>query len=352
MKRLLITMLLSCCSAVAQESPFLTYDNFPMGSKEEPLILRTFMPKADLSDEVLSNHHLGMNSPKYNPKLGKDVKGEYKPITGLPAAIGINHGSQLSYCWDTVECRLLYTWNDGFLNMKKYWGDPKRGNRQSYGYVPELVGNLFYLAAGKHPIVVDGMSVKSPRYLGFSKEKDRFVFKFKTAKGKEIHTTISPSGKPNSFRQRIQLKGDGALSYAPGNPETTEVKKVSNQELVVTVSQATIKPYVLKVEKALTAEDVTAANGEIIFNKMACATCHSTDGAKSHGPTLMGIAGSQRPIIGMKDKVLGDDAYLKESILDPNKKVLHGFPPNYMPAFKLPKNELDSLLLYIKTLKN
>jgi cytochrome c oxidase subunit 2 len=178
------------------------------------------------------------------------------------------------------------------------------------------------------------------------------VFKFKTGEGKEIHITVLPSGKPNSFQKRIKLLNDGVLSYAPENSSTTVVEKVSDKELVVTISQATIKPYVLQVEKALTANEVSADSGEIIFNKMACATCHSSDGAKSHGPTLLGIAGSQRPIIGMKDKQLADDDYLRESIIDPNKKVVRGFPPNYMPVFKLPKNELDSLILYIKTLKN
>lgn len=348
-------MLLLCSNTItlqAQKSPYLTYNNVPMGSAQRPLVLRTFMPKVGLTDEALPNHHLGLNSPIYSPGAGKDVKGEYKPITGLPAAIGVNHGPKLSYCWDTVECRLLYVWDGGFMNMKNYWGDPKRGNRQSFGYVPELVGNLFYLAKGKHPIVVDGVSVVTPRYLGFKKAKEQVVFMYKTGAGSEIQTTILPTSKPNSFQQRIQLIGTGKLDYSPTNPETTEVKNVSDKELVVTISQDSIKQYELKIDKALAAKDVSAASGEVIFNKMACATCHSADGAKSHGPTLLGLAGSHRPIIGMKEKQLADDAYIRESILAPNKKVVEGFPPNYMPVFNLPKNEVDSLLLYIKTFKN
>ena len=352
MKSFLNILLLISGMGFAQDTRLLTHDNTPMGSLEQPLLLRTFMPKADLKDDVLTNHHLGRNSPKYNPNSGKDVQGEYKPIKGLPAAIGVNYGTQLSYCWDTVECRLLYAWSGGFLNMMNYWGDPKRGNRQSFGYVPELVGNLFYLAEGQHPIGVNGASLKSPKYIGFSKTNGEYIFKFKTDKDEEIHTTVLPSEKPNSFHKRIKLIGAGVLNYTPENKETTMVKQVSDQEIIVTISQATLKPYELVTEKALTAEDVNAASGEIIFNKMGCIACHSNDGSKGHGPTLLGVLGSQRPITGLKEKLVADDAYLRDSIINPNKHVLEGYPPNYMPVFKLPKHELDALILYIKTFKN
>jgi cytochrome c2 len=335
-----------------QDTRLLTYDNTPKGSVEKPLLLRTFMSKADLKDDVLCNHYLGKNSPKYQPNTGKDMPGEYKPIEGLPAAIGVNYGTQLSYCWDTVECRLLYTWSGGFLNMMNYWGDPKQGNRQSFRYVPDLVGNLFYLAEGKHPIEVNGVSLKSPKYLGYNKKNGEYTFKFKTDKNEEIHTTVLPADKHNSFHHRIKLIGNSKLSYKPENTKTTTIERISDQELVVTISQDTIKPYKIVVDKALTAKDVSAANGEIIFNKMGCITCHSIDGSKSHGPTLLGIAGSQRSITGMKEKQLADDAYLKESILNPNKKLVEGFPANYMPFFKFPQHEFDALLLYLKTLKN
>ncbi len=338
----------------AEQSVFLNYANQPMGSVEEPLLLRTFMPKGDLQDSVLSNHHLGKNSPKYNAKLGKDVPGKYIPITGLPAAIGVNYGKRLSYCWDTVECRLLYAWSDGFLNMQKYWGDPKRGNRQSFGYVPDLVGDVFYVASGEHPIRVNGKAVEAPQFIGYRKIDNRFIYKFKTKLGQEVQTEIKVMAESNSLEQHVELVGarGGKLDYYTSQIPGIAMKRISEKKIVVTIKHGTLKKYVIIKTKPLTVKDVSAINGEKIFNSMACITCHSIDGSDSHGPTLKAIADSPRPIIGMEKMILADDAYLKESILTPNKKIVKGFPPNYMPPFTLKENELKSLILYIKTLKN
>ena len=352
MIKTILSLLFMSCLSLAEHSNFLTYSNLPMGTVDEPLLLRTFMPKGDLQDSVLSNHHLGKKSPKYNLKIGKDVAGKYEPITGLPAAIGVNYGKHLSYCWDTVECRLLYAWSDGFLNMEKYWGDPKRGNRQSFGYVPELVGEVFYVTSGEHPITVDGKAIVSPQFLGYRKVGNQFIFKFNTTLGAEIHTEIETTDITNTLDQHVKLIGKGKLDYTNSKAQGVSVKRISDKEVVVRIAHGTLKRYRVVKEKPLTAKDVSAVNGEKIFNAMACITCHSTDGSNSHGPSLKAVAGSLRPIVGTKEKVLADDAYLRESILSPNSKVVQGFPPNYMPPFKLKENELKSLVLYIKTLTN
>lgn len=347
MKSFLLFLLLTAITS-AEQPPYLTYNNLPMGKVEAPLILRTFMPKADLTDEVLTNHHLGYNSPKYNPSQGKDVPGEYEPITGLPAAIGVNHGTTLSYCWDTTECRLLYAWSNGFLNMENYWGNRKQGNRQSFGYVPELVGNLFYKAIKQHPITLNGNPLTKPQFLGFTKNKTSYTFRFK-ANGQEIQTTITPTEKPNSFHQIIKLIGEGTLGYTPAL--NTKIQIISPKEIQITLTHPTIKTYQLPKPEILTASDITAANGEKIFNKMACITCHSLDGSKSHGPTLKNLFNSKRQIKGHKQPLTADDSYLRESILNPNAKIVQGFPENYMPAFQLDKNQVEALILYIKTIK-
>ena len=45
-----------------------------------------------------------------------------------------------------------------------------------------------------------------------------------------------------------------------------------------------------------------------------------------------------------------DDAYLKESILEPNAKVVQGFSP-VMPPQKLSDQEVAALVAYIKDVK-
>jgi len=50
--------------------------------------------------------------------------------------------------------------------------------------------------------------------------------------------------------------------------------------------------------------------------------------------------------------VTADDAYLRESILDPNAKIAAGFEPNIMPSFKgqISEQNVIQLIAYIKSL--
>jgi cytochrome c oxidase subunit II len=50
--------------------------------------------------------------------------------------------------------------------------------------------------------------------------------------------------------------------------------------------------------------------------------------------------------------VIADDAYLRESILDPNAKIVAGFEPNVMPQFKgqVTEENVIQLIAYIKSL--
>jgi hypothetical protein len=49
-----------------------------------------------------------------------------------------------------------------------------------------------------------------------------------------------------------------------------------------------------------------------------------------------------------------DDAYLRESIVDPNVKITQGFSPGIMPqtfGTTLTEQQISDLIEYIKTLK-
>lgn len=335
------------------DGPILTYNNRPLGSPDQPLLMRTFMPNISLGDEVLARHVHSHNSPKYNPKQGKDVPGEYKPIEGLPAAIGVNYGAALSYCWDTVECRLVYAWKGGFLDMKSYWGDPKRGNRQSYGYVPELVGTLFMKAEGIHPVTINGRSIstskKPPMFKGYIRKGRGYVFSYSVDEG-VIHTSVEVSDQDYSVVLHYRFEGKGKIGFTQKGMNPA-IQRTSDQQITVVLAGKKLAEYRGTVDKNLLKGGVNAAAGEKIFQAMACMTCHSVDGAKSHGPTLLGIEGSERKIKGHKAPVTADDAYILESIQTPNAKVVDGFPENYMPPYKLKEAELKALLLYLKSLK-
>ena len=62
----------------------------------------------------------------------------------------------------------------------------------------------------------------------------------------------------------------------------------------------------------------------------ACSGCHSIDGSTMAGPTWLGLYGHQ---VQLTDgtTVTADDAYIRESILNPNAKIVAGFQPDVMP---------------------
>ena len=130
-----------------------TVTPFPKGDLARPYIIRTFMPKMGLSDEVFAHHDKGRPTAKYSPRKGTfDAKKKDKPIDGVPGAIAVNLGDQLSYCFDSTECRLFYTWSGKFLDMTNYWGKGVGGGRKRNDYLAKVLGEVSYLTRGSAPV--------------------------------------------------------------------------------------------------------------------------------------------------------------------------------------------------------
>ena len=92
-----------------------------------------------------------------------------------------------------------------------------------------------------------------------------------------------------------------------------------------------------------------AVAGQRLFERYGCAGCHRPDG-KGRGPTLVGSFGRPVPLENGQ-KVKFDEAYIRESILHPQAKVVAGFTP-VMPTFQGQVSEegLLQLVAYIKSL--
>ena len=85
------------------------------------------------------------------------------------------------------------------------------------------------------------------------------------------------------------------------------------------------------------------------FAVRGCANCH-TGSDNEHAPTLYGISGKLRPIQG-GSPVLADDAYLRESVLNPYNRLTAGYTQT-MPAYagQISEEEVMGLIAYIKSL--
>ena len=91
--------------------------------------------------------------------------------------------------------------------------------------------------------------------------------------------------------------------------------------------------------------------GERLYRTRGCAQCHTVNGAVGTGPTLSKLFGHQVSLDG-GTTVLADENYIRESIFEPQAKVVLGFQP-VMPTFKgrLTDQEITVMIEYLKTLK-
>ena len=90
--------------------------------------------------------------------------------------------------------------------------------------------------------------------------------------------------------------------------------------------------------------------GQDLFeNKLGCASCHA-GGADQRGAKLEGIYNKEVKLVGGQT-VIADDAYIRNSILNPSSQIVEGYQP-IMPTFKgqVTEEQLVSLVAYIKSL--
>ena len=93
-----------------------------------------------------------------------------------------------------------------------------------------------------------------------------------------------------------------------------------------------------------------ASAGEKLFQRLGCATCHLPNDS-GRGPSLVGLFARKVQLQGGRS-VTADETYIRESILNPQAKVVAGFQP-IMPTFKglISEDGIMQILAYLKSLK-
>jgi cytochrome c oxidase subunit 2 len=92
-----------------------------------------------------------------------------------------------------------------------------------------------------------------------------------------------------------------------------------------------------------------AQRGQKLFQDLGCNTCHRSD-TLARAPDLSGLFG--KPVrLRSGQVVLADEAYVRESILDPTAKVVDGYEP-IMPTFQglVTEEGIVDLIEYVKSL--
>ncbi|HJP93452.1 MAG TPA: cytochrome c oxidase subunit II [Pyrinomonadaceae bacterium] len=100
-----------------------------------------------------------------------------------------------------------------------------------------------------------------------------------------------------------------------------------------------------------TAGMTPATAGQQLFQTLGCVSCHGANGEGGRGPTLAGAFGKMTPL-QTGESVRVDEAYVRESILNPQAKIVAGFGP-IMPTFQgqISEDQLMQLVAFIKSLQ-
>jgi len=103
---------------------------------------------------------------------------------------------------------------------------------------------------------------------------------------------------------------------------------------------------------------ISAAEGRRLYQAYGCIACHAIDGTSlaKLGPTWKGLYGSQRAFAGGAVRTVADDAYIRQSILEPGAKIVEGYERGEvsMPSYAgvLSDSQIESLILFIRSLGN
>ncbi|MGB5940952.1 MAG: cytochrome c [Rhodanobacter sp.] len=94
------------------------------------------------------------------------------------------------------------------------------------------------------------------------------------------------------------------------------------------------------------------ARGAQLARDTGCVACHATDDKKLVGP---GWGGLYNSTVKLADgsTVIADDAYLRESIRQPNAKIVAGYATGVMPAYEalLKDDEVNAIVAYLHSLE-
>lgn len=91
--------------------------------------------------------------------------------------------------------------------------------------------------------------------------------------------------------------------------------------------------------------------GEKIFTSR-CLACHTLTETKGIGPGFKGLYGKEETMAD-GSKVTVDENYIRESMLNPQARIVQGFPAGVMPSFagQLSEEEIMGVIEFMKSLK-
>ncbi len=128
-----------------------------------------------------------------------------------------------------------------------------------------------------------------------------------------------------------------------------------HSNMITTVTVHSEEDYAKWLADAAKPPTDIEAHGLWLYERMGCKSCHSMEpNKKIVGPSFAGTFGTEQKAAGGA-AILVDAGYIRESILEPQKKIRDGYQgASQMPSFqgKLKDNEILALTAFIEALKD
>jgi cytochrome c oxidase subunit 2 len=149
-----------------------------------------------------------------------------------------------------------------------------------------------------------------------------------------------------------------AVTTAPGTAETSPASPApaspAPDETSPAATAAGSPTGAAASPTSASTEPAAIPEGNVERGKAAaavCLGCHSVDGNTSVGPTWKGLYGKTEELES-GETVTVDAAYIHESIVDPNAKIVKGYPPAMPPFAYLTEEQIADIIAYIESLKD
>ena len=272
--------------------------------------------------------------------------------------VAVGSPGGFNYAFDAIRCKPDYAWYGGFLdfsgeaNGRGGKGGKILGVKRPLGLddTPLRIGNpdaapesIRFHGYRRNPNTgdptflyeVDGTVVEQTVTAGDG-ESLALGFKFDASNGKKRYYRID-----TSIHQRVTLS-DGLRWVSP---------KVVEIPASVTVAAIAID---LKPSAKTFVRASVEMNGEILYQNY-CMSCHSTDGGNLIGPTFKGLWEREQTVTreGESQTIVVDEAYLRESVEQPQAAIVQGYEQVPMANFSSVMNDaqLDALIEFLKTIE-
>lgn len=199
---------------------------------------------------------------------------------------------------------------------------------------------------------LDGMRIVGPSWLDLYGSKVKFVDGGETVADDNYikESIVEPAKHLHETFTNLMPSYAGQLSEDEIASVIAFIRTVTKENLEKEKAKAPAKTEAVVDESSMS----PAQRGERIYKQVAapsCSTCHSIDGSKIVGPSFKGIYGRKEKMADGSE-ITADDAYIKESILNPMAHVVEGYPAAMPPyAGQLKDEQIANLIEYFKTLK-